>query len=157
MKSSTAVIALAGVMYAGVFYSSVRAQQPPPAAQVPAAGAPSSVLEGVYTEEQGKRGEAVYAQECSTCHGASLEGGEMAPALAGSAFMSNWQGLTVGDLFERIRISMPDGNPGKLSRQQNADVVSYILSVGKYPAGKTELPKEVELLKQIKIEPAKPQ
>lgn len=157
MKISTAVIAFAGVMYAGLFYSSARAQQPPPPPQAPATGAATSVLEGAYTEEQGKRGEAVYAQECSTCHGASLEGGEMAPALAGAAFMSNWQGLTVGDLFERIRISMPDGNPGKLSRQQNADVVAYILSVSKYPTGKTELPKEVEILKQIKIEPAKPQ
>ncbi|MBI1875304.1 MAG: cytochrome c [Acidobacteria bacterium] len=157
MQTTTAVFALAGAMYAGVFYSSVRAQQPAPAAQTPAAGAAQSVLEGVYTEEQGKRGDAVYGQECSTCHGASLEGGEMAPALAGAAFMSNWQGLTVGDLFERIRISMPDGNPGKLSRQQIADVVAFILSASKYPAGKTELPKEVEFLKQMKIEPAKPQ
>lgn len=155
MKITTAALTIAGVLYAGVFYSSVRAQQPPTTSQAPAAGSAPSVLEGVYTEEQGKRGEAVYAQECASCHGNTLEGGEMAPPLAGAAFMSNWQGLTVGDLFERIRISMPDGNPGKLSRQQNADVVAYILSVSKYPAGKTELPKEVEVLKQIKIDPLK--
>lgn len=156
MKLNTAAAAIMTIVYAGAFYSSVRAQ-PVAGAQEPAAASAQSVLDGVYTAEQGKRGEAIYAAECSTCHGASLEGGEMAPPLAGSAFMSNWQGLTVGDLFERIRISMPDGNPGKLSRQQNADVIAYMLSAGKYAAGKAELPKEVELLKQIKIEPAKPQ
>ncbi|MBI4475704.1 MAG: cytochrome c [Acidobacteria bacterium] len=146
MKITNTIIIGAGVVFAGLCYSSVRAAQP---------AATKSVLEGVFNEEQQKRGDAVYAAECASCHGATLEGGEMAPPLAGSAFMSNWQGLTVGDLFERIRISMPDGNPGKLSRQQNADVVAYILSMGRYPAGKTELPKEVELLKQIKIDAAK--
>lgn len=148
MKTGAA-IAIAGVMLAGVFFSSARAHQ------APAAGDAQSSLDGVYTDEQGKRGATVYAQECASCHGSTLEGGEMAPPLAGAAFMSNWTGLTAGDLFERIRISMPDGNPGKLSRQQNADVVAYILSVGKAPAGKTELPKELELLKQIKIDQPK--
>ncbi len=143
MSKGMTAIALAGALCAGVLHSSARAYQT------------KSVLDGVYTEEQGKRGAGVYAQECASCHGSTLEGGEMAPPLAGAAFMSNWQGLTAGDLFERIRISMPDGNPGKLSRQQNADVVAYILSVSKAPAGKEELPKELELLKQIKIEPPK--
>lgn len=146
MKKGITAIAVAGAFCAGVFYSSVRAYQ---------AGPAKSTQSGVYTEEQGKRGAAVYAAECASCHGATLEGGEMAPPLAGAAFMSNWQGLTAGDLFERIRISMPDGNPGKLSRQQNADVVAYIFSVGKAPAGKEELPRELELLKQITIDAPK--
>jgi hypothetical protein len=79
----------------------------------------------------------------------------MAPPLNGSGFISNWSTLTVGDLFERIRLTMPDGDPGKLSRQQNADVVAYILKVSKYPAGKTELPSQTEVLKQIRFEPPK--
>ena len=53
--------------------------------------------------------------------------------------MANWSGLTVGDLFERIRLSMPEGRPGTLSRQQNADILAYMLSVNQFPAGKTEL------------------
>ncbi|PYR94394.1 MAG: class I cytochrome c, partial [Acidobacteria bacterium] len=36
----------------------------------------------------------------------------MTPALTGGAFMANWDGLTVGDLFDRIRISMPADRPG---------------------------------------------
>jgi S-disulfanyl-L-cysteine oxidoreductase SoxD len=116
-----------------------------------------SVWDGVYTQEQGTRGQALYNQECAACHGQSLSGGEEAPPLSGGAFMANWSGLTVGDLFERIRVSMPEGRPGTLSRQQNADILAYILTGNQFPAGKTELNKETELLKQIKFESARPE
>ncbi len=61
-----------------------------------------SVWDGVYTEEQAKRGEAVYRKECATCHGDILTGGESAPPLTGGAFQANWNGLTLGDLFDRM-------------------------------------------------------
>jgi mono/diheme cytochrome c family protein len=116
-----------------------------------------SVWDGVYTQEQAARGQALYNKECAACHGQSLSGGEEAPPLSGGAFMANWNGLTVGDLFERIRVSMPEGRPGTLSRQQNADVLTYILTGNQFPAGKSELNKETELLKQIRFESAKPE
>ena len=50
---------------------------------------------------------------------------------------------------------MPDGNPGKLNRQQVADVVAYVLKFSKYSAGKAEIARESEVLKQIKIEAPK--
>ena len=80
--------------------------------------AQSSVWDGVYTEDQSKRGQALYTKECAACHGSELSGGEEAPPLSGGAFMANWSGLTLGELFERIRVSMPEGKPGSLSRQQ---------------------------------------
>jgi S-disulfanyl-L-cysteine oxidoreductase SoxD len=116
-----------------------------------------SVWDGVYTQEQATRGQAQYNKECAACHGQSLSGGEEAPPLSGGAFMANWNGLTVGDLFERIRVSMPEGRPGTLSRQQNADALAYILSGNQFPAGKTELNKETELLKQIRFESTRPE
>ena len=70
----------------------------------------SSVWDGVFTDEQAKRGEAAYRQECSNCHGAELEGGDMTPPLVGGGFTSNWNDLTLGDLFERIRLTMPLDN-----------------------------------------------
>jgi mono/diheme cytochrome c family protein len=115
-----------------------------------------SVWTGVYTAEQAKRGEPLYGQQCSSCHGATLEGGEMAPPLTGGAFNSNWSGLSLGDLSERIRISMPQSNPGSLSRQQCADLVAFLLSAGNFPTGKEELPRELEILKQIAFEALKP-
>jgi S-disulfanyl-L-cysteine oxidoreductase SoxD len=115
-----------------------------------------SVWDGVYTPEQAQRGAALYAAECASCHGAALNGGESAPALTGGEFFSNWNGLTLGDLFERIRVSMPADNPGKLSREQDADILAFMLSMNQFPPGKTELEHRTEVLKQIRFESAKP-
>src|SRR5881409_893448 len=115
-----------------------------------------SVWDGVYTEAQATRGKALYSQECASCHGSELTGGEMAPPLSGGEFMAGWDGLTVGDLFERIRISMPQNSPGSLSGQQNVDVLSFIFNSNKFPAGTAEMPKEAGILKQIKFEVKKP-
>ena len=116
-----------------------------------------SVWDGVYTEEQAKRGEEMYRKECATCHGDTLVGGGGAAPLAGGTFLSNWNGLTVGDLFERIRKTMPQGALGKLSKQQDADVLAYLLSFNKFPVGKAELQKQVEFLKEIRFEATKPE
>ena len=115
-----------------------------------------SVWDGVFTEEQAKRGEPIYQKECAACHGAELMGGESAPALTGGAFLANWNGLTLGDLFDRIKKTMPQTTPGKLTRQQNADVLAFMLSRNKFPAGKTELYKQSEMLKEIRFESEKP-
>lgn len=115
-----------------------------------------SVWDGVYTEEQAKRGEPVYSKECASCHGAALTGGESAPPLTGGVFLANWNGLTLGDLFDRIRKTMPQTNPGRLTRQQDADILAFILSANKFPAGKTELYRQSEMLKEIRFDSAKP-
>ena len=114
-----------------------------------------SVWDGVYTEEQANRGKQGYADQCASCHGPELTGGEMAPALAGGDFMAGWDGLTVGDLFERIRISMPQNAPGSLSGQQNADILAFVLASNKFPSGSAELAKEAMILKTIKLEAKK--
>lgn len=115
-----------------------------------------SVWDGVYTEDQSKNGQALYNSECASCHGDQLNGGEMAPPLAGGEFMSNWNGLTVGDLFERIRTGMPPGTPSKVGRDAKVAIVAYILQYNKFPSGKTELPSLTEAMKQIKLESNKP-
>jgi len=115
-----------------------------------------SVWEGVYTEEQAKRGGPMYSEFCASCHGPELMGGEMAPPLATGDFLSGWDGLTLGDLFERMRISMPQNAPGSLSGQQNADILSFILSANKFPTGTSELSNQAMVLKTIKFEAKKP-
>jgi S-disulfanyl-L-cysteine oxidoreductase SoxD len=121
-----------------------------------AQSSPGSVWSGVFTDAQAVRGEMAYLQECANCHGTSLEGGDMTPALLGGAFTSNWNDLTAGDLFERIRLTMPLDRPGKLTRQQNADVIAFLLRANAWPSGKSELPADLAALKQIKIEANKP-
>ena len=115
-----------------------------------------SVWDGVYTEEQAKRGHELYAKECASCHGSDLTGGESAPALAGPGFLSNWTTLTVGELFDRTRVSMPENDPGRLSRAQISDLIAYLLSANRFPAGKVELDKQAEVLKQIRIDAEAP-
>ena len=115
-----------------------------------------SVWDGVYTDEQAKRGEEVYHQECAACHGEMLTGGESAPPLTGGAFQANWNGLSLGDLFDRIRKTMPQSKPGRLTRQQDADVLAFMLSINKFPAGKAELYRQSEMLKEIRFEAKKP-
>ena len=108
-----------------------------------------TVWDGVYNEEQAQRGRAVFLDQCSNCHGRDLEGADMTPPLTGGTFTSNWDGLTLGDLADRIRVSMPLNSPGTLPRQQTVDVVAYILRFDQFPAGKEELPRESPALKQI--------
>jgi cytochrome c len=127
---------------------SAAGQQPAPA---------RSVWDGVYTAEQAKRGGPLYAQHCSSCHGTTFEGGEMAPPLAGGTFNANWNGLSLGDLVERIRISMPQNSPNSLSRQQYVDIVAAMLGGGEFPQGNAELPREVDVLRQIAFESIKRQ
>ncbi len=115
-----------------------------------------SVWDGVYTADQSKRGSDVYAKQCGSCHGPELTGGESAPPLAGAGFLSSWTTLTVGDLFERVRVTMPASNPGSLSRAQIADVTAFLLSANRFPEGKAELDKQTEVLKQIRIDAEAP-
>lgn len=124
--------------------------------QASASSDESTVWAGVYSEAQAGRGQNLYTNECSSCHGQALEGADEAPALTGLTFTANWDGLSVGDLFERIRISMPQDQPGKLSREQYADVVAFLLQANKFPAGKSDLPTELPKLKQILIKVKQP-
>jgi S-disulfanyl-L-cysteine oxidoreductase SoxD len=111
-----------------------------------------SVWDGVFTKEQAERGAAAYKTACSECHGGDLGGDGFAPALAGADFMGNWNDLSVGDLFERIRVSMPPSAPGSVTPEQKADIVSHIMNANKFPAGQTELAPKTDVLKTIKIE-----
>jgi mono/diheme cytochrome c family protein len=115
-----------------------------------------TVWDGVYSEAQAKRGEVLYAQACANCHGAELEGLDMSPALAGGAFTSNWNELTVGDLAERTRTTMPADRPATMPRAEVADVVAFLLKANRFPVGTTDLPQDTQLLKQIRIVTERP-
>src|SRR5262245_65143313 len=151
MKAGVAASLAVGMAFA--FRIQTLALQPPTAPQQ-AENTARSVWDGVYTETQAKSG-ALKSGLCTSCHGDGFRGGA-APELAGDEFLSRWNGRTVGDLFDLIRLTMPDDDPGSLSRQQDADLVAYILAVNKYPVGATEIGTDLEPLRLIRIDPAKP-
>jgi S-disulfanyl-L-cysteine oxidoreductase SoxD len=112
---------------------------------------PASVGDGVYTSAQSDRGKALYRKECASCHGADLDGTGQAPPLAGAEFKSNWNGQTLDDLFEKIQTSMPADRPGQLSREQNADILAFLLKSNEFPAGQKDLPSDAAALAKIRF------
>jgi mono/diheme cytochrome c family protein len=120
-----------------------------------AAQQPSSrtIWNGVFNVAQAKRGEAIAAKRCATCHNADLAGGQDGPALVGADVLQAWSGMTVAELFDRVRTTMPADAPQSLSPQETAEIVAFIFSENKCPAGESELPSEMDALKQIQITP----
>jgi mono/diheme cytochrome c family protein len=115
-----------------------------------------SVWDGVYTEEQAKRGEAIYGERCVRCHGATYMGGtDGAGALVGPTFNGNWNNVPLDQMLDRVRLTMPMDKPASMSRQQTADALAFILSINKIPAGKNELPRQAEILNLIRYKAAK--
>jgi mono/diheme cytochrome c family protein len=144
MKQTIAIL-IAGAFIASVVYATD--------ATVVAQDATKSVNAGVYSSGQAQRGAALYKDQCAACHGDDLAGSGPMPPLAGSDFVASWNGKTLGDLFDKIHSSMPASSPGSLTEQQTSDIIAYMLSVGKFPAGATDLEAKMEPLQQIKIEP----
>lgn len=113
-----------------------------------------SVKSGVYSEAQAKRGEDLVYLECAKCHSATLLGGENnTPPLVGKPFLERWTGKHLGELFTKMVTTMPSDDPGRLSKSEYADLLAYVLSVNKFPAGPTNLPNTPEALALITIEP----
>jgi alcohol dehydrogenase (cytochrome c) len=108
----------------------------------------------LFTQEQASRGKRLYAKECASCHGQSLEG-RPATALAGERFMAKWgQGQhSIDDLYYITRTQMPYETPGSLSAQQYIDIVAFILASNGYQAGSRAMPADPAILRQTKIVP----
>ena len=108
----------------------------------------------IYTQAQANRGKRLYARECASCHGQSLEG-TPATALVGQSFMAKWgEGKhSIDDLYYITKTQMPYEKPGSLTDQQYIDIVAFILASNGYQAGTRALPANPAILKQTKIVP----
>lgn len=106
--------------------------------------------DGVFTDAQAGHGRNAYTKHCARCHGSDLQGlltpihyprqSPTTPALVGDAFNASWDGTTLADLFERIRISMPQEAPGTVPPAVVADILAFLLQSGGWPAGASEVP-----------------
>lgn len=110
---------------------------------------------GVYSKAQADRGMALFADKCARCHGASMEGLDVAPGLTGARFLGNYVNQPAASLASRIRSSMPLDMPGSLGLQDSADLSAAILAANGYPAGDMELPSGNAALQTITIDPVK--
>jgi mono/diheme cytochrome c family protein len=107
--------------------------------------------DGIYSADQAKRGEALFKKQCSSCHGEALDGAGPYPALTGNDFLTKYEGQPAVNLYDMIQKLMPATQPGTLSRPDAADLLAYILSFNKFPAGKTDLPNDDASLKKLML------
>jgi mono/diheme cytochrome c family protein len=137
-----------GAVVTGAIASGASASQPPDSASAQKA---SSIWSGIYSAEQAKRGEASAAKNCTKCHNPGLEGGQDGPSLVGPEVMGAWSGQSVGNLFDRIKSTMPADAPLTLGAAEVADIVAYVLSLNKCPAGDKDLTPDMTVLNRIQI------
>jgi mono/diheme cytochrome c family protein len=116
----------------------------------------SSVWDGIYTEDQAAQGAAAFAAACASCHGAALTGTGEAPALQGAQFVSDFSGLTMDRLLDRIRTTMPQDNPGSLPREQYAAILAFLMKANGFPSGAKPLDQRGEYLTGIRFDAVNP-
>ena len=112
--------------------------------QEPAIPEGRSIMDGVFTERQARRGERWFAQICEQCH--------RTRDFTSAQFHERWAGSSVGDLLQFMQNTMPPENPGALSTERYADVLAYILAVNDYPAGDDEVPADASTVMDLRIE-----
>jgi len=122
-----AVIAAVVAIAAGAVPAVAGAQTAPPK---------NTLWDGLYTDEQASRGNAVFSTTCANCHTLDSQGNR---PLSGKKFWDSYTQKTVGDLFTFIQKNMPNGNGGSLSEKTYADLVALILKSNGIPAGTTDL------------------
>jgi hypothetical protein len=85
-----------------------------------------------------------------------LTGGEMAPAARRRRVHGRWDGLTIGDLFERVPYLDAAERPGSLSGQQKRRHHLASCSAPTIPCRRREMPKEAGIHETDKFEVKKP-
>ncbi len=106
---------------------------------------------GLFTDAQAARGQALYDSKCGKCHGNQLDNGTAA-ALIGGKFTAKWAGKSVDDLYYITKTQMPYGAAGTLKDQEYIDVVAFMLKANGYKSGAQELKADPAVLKKLTIE-----
>jgi mono/diheme cytochrome c family protein len=112
------------------------------------AQASRTARDGVYSDAQAARGQAIYGKVCASCHGAEMEGAQ-GPPLTGGAFAGRWQKAPLSELAGKIGNTMPPDSPGALSAQESADLVALLLKAAGFPSGSAELAADDAALSRI--------
>ena len=109
---------------------------------------PSATAAGAYSDSQATAGEQVYRNECGRCH--------LIADQNGADFQSDWSGRTVRELFDYLRSTMPDDDPGALTDDQYLAATAYILRLNGMPSGPVPLTTDTTVLKRFTIAAQKP-
>jgi polar amino acid transport system substrate-binding protein len=92
-----------------------------------------------FDHDQVTHGEHLYADSCAKCHGEKLEG-NTAPSLIGPAFAPAANShLTIGGIYQYMSTNMPADHPGKMSDEEYADLMAFLLYTNGYDTGSAKL------------------
>lgn len=108
--------------------------------------------DGVFSAAQAAHGQEVYGRSCAACHGANFRPAPGSPVLKGGAFLTNWSGRSVGDLYNYVRANMPVGQGGSLSDADYLSVIAYLLQENGFAAGEQPLTPDAAALGAIGFE-----
>jgi mono/diheme cytochrome c family protein len=100
------------------------------AAPAPLANAAPDNAAMTYSRSEAERGEKVFDEKCSRCHGVNTWG----PSLQSDAFWETWNQKSARSLYSTIIGAMPPDQPGSLSERTVLDIVSYLFQVNGLPA-----------------------
>lgn len=106
-----------------------------------AAADPRTINDAVYSKAQAELGEELYKDNCLTCHDKKY----FRPVL------KRWDGQPLSTFFTVMSASMPESNPGSLPDKEYLDILAYILSLSRYPAGDDNLHNDTGGLNEITI------
>ena len=95
----------------------------------------------IYSKQQAKMGESLYQDNCLICHDKKY----FRPVFRA------WEDQSLHTFYLVMSSSMPESNPGSLSRQEYIDILAYMLSLNRYSSGKEALLPSTEILSNITI------
>lgn len=132
-RSRVARLFAAALLLSGSYATTGSAQDPLPAPV-------DSAAEAV---KQLELGEQWFRAACFECHATG--------ALANADFRLKWTGRSAYDLFESIRSTMPESDPGSLTQGTYVAVVSYLMKMNGMPVGTSALPADSAGLSIVKL------
>ena len=125
---------------------------------------PANMPRASYSKDQAGQGKVLYAQFCAKCHMENLKGNcpaedlsstayvcatpGSAPPLAGPSFQQRF--YSVGDLYARVKWTMPANKVNSLNVTDNLKIIAYLLQANGIAAGTQDL-KESSALKSMAI------
>lgn len=92
---------------------------------------------------QVERGEQWFRSACLQCHALG--------AVSNPDFRLKWGGRTAQDLFDLISRTMPDGDPGSLSRGAYLAITAYLLKLNGMPVAPTPLAADSTILGSLRL------
>jgi len=97
----------------------------------------------ISSDSQATAGQGVWTKTCSECHESK--------DVTGADFRTTWAGPPVFTLFEQIRTTRPDGNPGSLPREDYAAAMAYIFKLNGLAPGAAPFVPDSAALATVKL------